>query len=69
MCCHVEALCRSASLAMNERMKLWTDRFKQLRPHELYLIGVGANIVEPQNVLISEENHSGLCYSVHADIL
>lgn len=54
---------------MNERMKLWTDRFKQLRPHELYLTGVGANIVEPQNVLISEENHSGLCYSVRADIL
>lgn len=62
-------VCRAASLAMDERMKLWTDRFKQLHPHELYLIGVRANIVEPKNVLISMENHSGLCYTVHKDVL
>lgn len=54
---------------MNERKKWWTDRFKQLHPHELYLIGVRANIVEPKNVLISEENQYGLCYTVHKDIL
>lgn len=60
LCCHLETLCRAAPLAKNERMKIWTDRFKQLHPHELYLIGVRANIVEPKNVLISEENHSGL---------
>lgn len=54
---------------MNERMKLWTDRFKQLHPHELYLIAVRANIVEPKNVPISEESHSGLRYIMHKDVL
>lgn len=69
MCCHLETLCRAASLAMNERTKVWTDRFKQLHPRELQLIGVRANIVEPKDALISEENGSGLCYSVHKDVL
>lgn len=59
LCCHVETLCSAASLAMDEKRKLWTDIFEQLHPHELYLIGVRANIVEPKDVLISEENHSG----------
>ena len=54
---------------MNEGTKLWTDRFKQLHPHELHLIRVRANIVEPKDVLISEENDSGLCYSAHKDVL
>lgn len=69
MCCHLETLCGAASLAMNEGTKLWTDRFKQLHPHELHLIRVRANIVEPKDVLISEENDSGLCYSAHKDVL
>lgn len=69
LCCHLETLCRAASPAMNERVKVWTDRFKQLHPHEPCLIGVRANTVEPKNVLPSEENHSGLCYSVHKDVL
>lgn len=54
---------------MNERTKVWTDRFKQLHPRELQLIGVRANIVEPKDALISEENGSGLCYSVHKYVL
>lgn len=45
-----------------------TDRFKQLHPHELYLIGVTGNVVEPKNALIYEENHSGFCYNVHNDV-
>lgn len=68
LCCHLETVCRAASLAMKERMKLWTDRFKQLHPRERRLIGVSANIVEPKDVLISEENLSGLCYSAHKDV-
>ena len=62
LCCHLETLRGAASLAMNERMNLWADIFKQLHPHELYLIRVRANIVE--DVLICKQNQSGLCYSV-----
>lgn len=67
LCCHLETLRRAASLAMTERTALWADIFKQLHPHVLYLIGVRANIVEPKNVVISEENHPRLCYIVYKD--
>lgn len=41
---------KNASFAI--RTKLWDDRFKQLHPHEPYLIWVRANIAEAKDVLM-----------------
>lgn len=41
---------------------MWTNTFKQSHPQDIYVIGVRPNIVEPKNVLISDEILCGLCY-------
>lgn len=43
-------------------MKMWTNTFKQSHPQDFYVIGVRPSIVEPKNLLISDEILSGLCY-------
>lgn len=41
---------------------MWTNTFKQSHPQDFYVIGARPNIVEPKNVLTSDEILSGLCY-------
>lgn len=41
---------------------MWTNTFKQSHPQDFYVMGARPNIVEPKNVLTSDEILSGLCY-------